>query len=296
MHPNPSGWLVIDKPAGINSTRVVTIVRKLLNTRKVGHAGTLDPFASGILPIAVGEATKTVAYAQQGIKEYHFTVRFGEARDTDDKDGQIVAESAVIPSKEAILAAIPSFIGEIDQVPPRYSAIKVAGKRSYDLARQGSEHVLPARKVQVHDLALLGMSEDGVEAHFTMVCGKGTYVRSIARDLASSLGAYAYVSVLRRARVGKFFLNQAISLDKLEEMVHNLPQSEYLLSVDAVLDDIPVCIIPSESASHLRQGKKVLFPEAAVYTGVIRAVSAGELVAFCTEEEGYLKPVRVFNN
>lgn len=298
MQTAPSGWLIIDKPVGMNSTRVVSIVRKLLNTKKVGHAGTLDPFASGILPIAVGEATKTVSYAQQNIKEYHFTLTFGETRDTEDIEGEVIATSGVTPTEAAIHAAIPAFIGNIDQIPPRYSAIKVAGQRSYALARAGSQHELPARKVDVHRITLLSYTEEERSATFSVLCGKGTYIRSIARDLAAALGACGYVSMLRRISVGDFSLERGILLDNLEKMVHNQRPSDYLLSVDAVLDDIPACVVTPQIAQRLYNGQRVpawQVMENMGFPDAFRVMAEGRLVALCRVEEGVIKPIRVFN-
>lgn len=300
MGSNPSGWLIIDKPIGMTSTKVVSIVRRLLNTKKVGHAGTLDPFASGVLPIAVGEATKTVAYAQQNIKEYQFTLSFGETRDTEDIEGAVIATSLVTPKREEILAALPSFIGEVDQVPPRYSAIKIEGKRSYTLARAGSQHEMVSRKIMIHTIDLLAIDSDARTATFSVLCGKGTYIRAIARDLAAKLGACGYVSMLRRMRVGDFSLERGILLANLEEMVHNQPPNDYLLSVDAVLDDIPVCSVPPVISECIRHGQQVsvdlLLQDIAGFSGVIRVMSEGQLIALATLQDGYIKPIRVFNH
>lgn len=300
MQGSPSGWLVIDKPVGVNSTKVVSIVRKLLNTKKVGHAGTLDPFASGILPIAIGEATKTVSYAQETKKEYQFTIQFGENRDTEDIEGVVTATSLITPKEEEIRAILQEFTGEIDQAPPRYSAIKIQGKRSYDMARAGSKHSIPTRKVYVYTIELTSVDIQARTASFSVLCGKGTYIRSIARDIAAKLGACGYVSMLRRISVGKFSVSNGILLANLEDMVHTQPQNTYLLSVDAVLDDIPGCSISSVVAERLRQGQRVsidnVSEDIAQILGTIRMMVDNKLVALCTVQQGTIKPIRVFNH
>ncbi len=299
MQAGLSGWLVIDKPEGVNSTRVVAIVRKLLNTRKVGHAGTLDPFASGVLPIAIGEATKTVAYAQQHSKEYCFTLQFGETRDTEDREGMVVATSDIMPSETAIRDVLPGFIGVINQVPPRYSAIKVAGKRSYALARAGSQHELLSRKVEVSRFELQHYSPEERTATFFVLCGKGTYIRSLARDVATALGACGYVSMLRRVRVGEFSVSRAILLANLEEIVHNQLPNRYILPVGAVLDDIPACSVSDVLAERLRNGQRLSLQEVnigEVGCDIVRIVTSDRLVALAKTENGVLKPVRVFNH
>ena len=210
-----NGWIVLDKPVGMTSTHAVSIVKRLFQAKRAGHAGTLDPLASGCLPIALGEATKTVPYVMDGRKTYHFTVRWGEERDTDDAEGRVVAVEALRPSGEEIRALLPRFTGTIAQVPPRYSAVKIEGERAYDLARSGEEVELAERPVDIHRLELVGMP-DPDHALLAAECGKGTYVRSLARDMGRVLGCLGHVSALRRTRVGPFAEADALTVDRLQ--------------------------------------------------------------------------------
>jgi len=231
------GWVVLDKPYGLGSTPAVGKVRWLYTAQKAGHAGTLDPLATGILPIALGEATKTVPFMVDAKKGYQFTLTFGENTDTWDTEGEVNDTSDVRPAKEDILKALPQFIGDIEQIPPRFSAIKVDGKRSYDLARSGEVVELKSRQVTVERFELLDY--DGQAATFEVACGKGTYIRSLARDLAASLGTCGHVTMLRRTRVGPFTLKQSFTLDALEKLCHMGRVSDALRPVETPLDDIP---------------------------------------------------------
>lgn len=255
-HPY-NGWVNLDKPLNMTSTQAVGKIKKILGMKKVGHAGTLDPLATGILPIAVGEATKTVQYLQNRDKGYEFTVTWGKATETDDAEGKIIATSDVIPTADQIEAALPSFMGHIEQVPPKYSAIKIKGERAYDLAREGVEFEMESRKVHVYDLRLIEATE--TSATLSMTCGKGTYVRSLARDLALKLGTVGYVSMLRRTFVGGFTQENAITFDKLAEIVDNNDAHEDLLGVERALDDIPALPLSGTEASRLRNGQKIIF-------------------------------------
>jgi len=221
------GWVVIDKPVGVTSTHVVSIVKHLFDAQKAGHAGTLDPMASGVLAVALGEATKTVPFAMEAQKTYVFTARWGEGRDSDDAEGQVVETSEVRPSRQEIERALPGFTGEIDQVPPSFSAIKVAGERAYDLAREGEVPRLEARKIVVDDVRLVEQP-DRDHAAFEMRCGKGAYVRAWVRDLARALGTVGHVSALRRTRIGPFSLLEAIPLEKLQSFGHSPAAFEHL--------------------------------------------------------------------
>jgi tRNA pseudouridine55 synthase len=252
-----NGWINLDKPLDMTSTQAVGKIKKILGMKKVGHAGTLDPLATGILPIAVGEATKTVQYLQNRDKGYNFTITWGEARDTDDAEGEVIATSDVIPTAEAITSALPEFIGEISQTPPKYSAIKINGDRAYDLAREGVEFEIQSRLVNVHGLKLISCND--TSATLSMTCGKGTYVRSLARDLAIKLGTVGYISMLRRTFVGTFTLENAISFDKLAEIVDNRGAQDGLLGVECALDDIPALSLSNMEASRLRNGQKIIF-------------------------------------
>jgi len=245
------GWIVLDKPVGVTSTNAVARVKRMFQAAKAGHAGTLDPLASGILPIALGEATKTVPFVVDGLKSYRFTVRWGEETETDDNEGEVTQRSDLRPSLSDIERLLPDFTGEIEQVPPRYSAIKVEGARAYDLARGGDEFQLAARLVQVNHLVILELP-DKDHAIFEAECGKGTYVRSLARDLGRALGCYGHVSELCRTRVGPFKKDATISLDKLEELSHSAAGQEgldaVLEPVETALDDIPALAISGSKA------------------------------------------------
>ena len=296
------GWLILDKPLGMSSSRAVTAVRQLLNAAKAGHGGTLDPLATGVLPIALGEATKTVAYAMAGKKRYRFALRWGEARDTDDGEGRIVAVSAQRPGPEAILAALPRFIGCVQQRPPAYSAIKLGGRRAYALARGGSEPVLVERPVEIADIALIEQP-DADHAVFEAEVGKGTYIRALARDLGLALGTFAHVTALKRLSVGGFTLDRAISLDKLAALGHSAAASEHLLPLETALDDIPALAMTEDEVQALRCGRSVapLRPwdrariDAFADGATVRATSNGRLVALVAIEAGLIRPVRVMN-
>jgi tRNA pseudouridine55 synthase len=252
-----NGWVNLDKPLDMTSTQAVGKIKKLLGMKKVGHAGTLDPLATGVLPIAVGEATKTVQFLQNREKGYSFTITLGEARDTDDMEGDVIATSDVRPSISDIESALPTFIGDIEQIPPKYSAIKINGDRAYDLAREGVDFKIEPRQVTIYDLKLISCDTD--TASFEMLCGKGTYVRSLARDLAEKLGTVGYISALRRTHVGGFSEKNAISFDKLAEIVDNKGAQEACLDIGLALDDIPALPLTNQEASRLRNGQKIIF-------------------------------------
>ncbi len=294
------GWIVLDKPVGVTSTNAVARVKRMFQAAKAGHAGTLDPLASGILPIALGEATKTVPYAVDGLKSYRFTVRWGEETDTDDKEGEVTQRSDSRPSLSDIERQLPDFTGEIEQVPPRFSAIKVDGSRAYDLAREGDEFELAARLVQVNRLTVLEQP-DTDHAIFEAECGKGTYIRSLARDLGRALGCLGHICELRRTRVGPFKEEATISLDKLEELSHSAAGLEgldaVLEPVETALDDIPALAISGDDAAKLKRGQGVLMRgrDAPIINGPVYATSRGTLVALGEVKRGELRPKRVFN-
>lgn len=295
-----NGWLILDKPEGLTSTRAVAMVKRLFDARKAGHAGTLDPLATGVLPIALGEATKTVPYVVDGLKSYRFTVRWGMETSTDDREGEILEESDARPTREAIEALLPAFTGEIMQVPPRFSAIKVEGERAYDLARDGETFDLQARPVEITRLELTDMP-DADTAVFEADCGKGTYVRALARDMGRRLGCFGHVIALRRTAVGPFTDERTISLDKLEEIGHSAAGREALMDllepVEAALDDIPAIILGSSDAARLKRGQAVLVRgrDAPILKGPVYAMSRGTLVAVGEVRRGELHPTRVFN-
>lgn len=293
------GWLAIDKAPGQTSTDVVNRVKRLTQAQKCGHGGTLDPLATGVLPVALGEATKTVQYVMDARKTYLFTLRFGEARDTDDAEGKIVATSEVRPTDEEIEAALAPFRGEILQRPPAFAAVKVQGERAYDLARRGEPVALQPRRVRIDELRLVARP-DTDHASFEMVCGKGAYVRALARDLGEALGCFAHVAALRRSAVGPFGLDRALTLDALGRLVEedSLPQA--LISVATALAGIPALAVTEPQALRLRSGQPIrivprLLGENAVDGSTIKVTQAGELVALARLEGAELSPLRVFN-
>ena len=287
-----NGWLAIDKPLGRTSAQVVADSKRLLNAQKAGHGGTLDPLATGVLPIAFGEATKTVEYVMRGDKVYRFSVRWGEARDTDDREGSIVAVSDVRPDAADIETALDHFVGDIEQIPPAYSAIKRDGRRAYELARTGQDPRLTARSVRVDELSLEAI-DDPEHATFHIVCGKGTYVRALARDLATRLGTVGHIDELRRCRVGPFEENKAISLDSLESLGHSSARSQLLLPVEVALADIPAIALTEEQAEKLRRGETVSVESNEI--GLRCAMAAGHLIALADVAGGQVRPKRVFN-
>ncbi len=296
------GWIIIDKPGGLSSNAVVGRVRRLTGAAKVGHAGTLDPMATGVLPMALGEATKIVSYLMDGAKAYRFTVRWGEQRDTDDAEGEVVATSDARPAKEQILVVLGNFIGDIEQVPPVFSAIKIEGKRAYALARADQAPEMKPRTIHIEDLKLLSVV-DADHAEFEAVSGKGAYMRSLARDLGIALGTVGHIAQLRRIAVGPFDEKQAISLDKLESLRHSAPLSEYLLPVETVLDDIPALALTETEARKLSQGQAIpVLPVASrsplknIGQGdVVRVMAEGRLVALAKINGGEIRPFRVMN-
>jgi tRNA pseudouridine55 synthase len=293
------GWLVLDKPPNMTSTQAVGAVRRAFNAQKAGHSGTLDPLATGILPIALGEATKTVSFAVAGEKAYRFTVRWGAETDTDDAEGIIVQTSDKRPSRDEIEALLPRFRGQIMQVPPAYSAIKVDGARAYDLAREGETVVLEARPVMIEDLAHIEMP-DAATSIFEARCGKGTYVRSLARDIGRALGCYGHVIALRRTRVGPFDETIAVSLDALSSAAESGNARELmklLRPVDAALAEIPELAVSQTDAASLARGQAVLIRgrDAPILSGPAYATSKGRLIALGELEKGALHPTRVFN-
>ena len=296
------GWIIIDKPGGLSSNAVVGRVRRLTGAAKVGHAGTLDPMATGVLPMALGEATKIVSYLMDGAKAYRFTVRWGEQRDTDDAEGEVVATSDARPAKEQILVVLGNFIGDIEQVPPVFSAIKIEGKRAYALARADQAPEMKPRTVHIEDLKLLNVVDED-HAEFEAVSGKGAYMRSLARDLGTALGTVGHIVQLRRIAVGPFDEKQAISLDKLESLRHSAPLSEHLLPVETVLDDIPALALTETEARKLNQGQAIpVLPVASrsplknIGQGdVVRVMAEGRLVALAKINGGEIRPFRVMN-
>jgi tRNA pseudouridine55 synthase len=295
------GWLIIDKPQKLTSTDVVNRVRRGFDAQKAGHGGTLDPLATGVLPIAFGHATKTVPYIMDGTKLYRFTLRLGEARDTDDADGAVIASSDVRPTDDQLRAALPPFRGDIMQIPPIFSAIKVAGERAYDMAREGRPPVLEPRPARVDRFDLIERP-DADHAVFEVQSGKGVYMRSLARDLAAACGALGHIAALRRLRVGPFTEADAIPLDKAmpaEDTARSSP--DLLLPIATALADIPALALTAEETMLLKQGQAISLitlmgriPEAAnPNNGVVRAMAGGFVIGLCRLEDGWLRPERI---
>jgi len=291
------GWLIFDKPEGMNSTRAVGLVKSLYDAAKAGHAGTLDPLATGVLPIALGEATKTVPFLVEGSKVYRFTVRFGIETNTDDAEGKVTASSDRRPSSPEIEATLPRFTGEIIQVPPRFSALKVEGARAYELARDEEQFELEPRPVSIARLTLVA-HPDKDHCILETECGKGTYVRALARDLGRALGSHGHVAALRRTRVGPFGEDRAVSVERLEALASDRDDLVTALEpVEIALRDIPALTVSAADAARLRRGQPVLLRgrDAPILAGTIYAMARGTLVAVGEVSEGKLKPRRIFN-
>jgi tRNA pseudouridine55 synthase len=295
------GWVVLDKPVGMASTQAVGAIKRLFKAKRAGHAGTLDPLASGALPIALGEATKTVPFVMDGRKLYRFTVQWGEERDTDDAEGRVTQSSDSRPSEAAIRAALPGFIGNIAQIPPQFSAIKIAGERAYDLARDGETVELAARPVSIGRLELTAMPTPD-RSEFEAECGKGTYVRSLARDIGRQLGCFGHVCALRRVAVSPFGEKTMISLEQLQAMCDRAAAGEIsladaLLPVETALDDIPALAVDRADAARLQRGQAVLLRgrDAPIFTGTIYVTAGGQLQALAEVDRGEIVPRRVFN-
>ena len=301
------GWIILDKPPGMTSTQAVSAVRRVFDARKAGHAGTLDPMATGVLAVALGEATKTVPYVQDAQKIYRFTATWGEARDTDDAEGKVTATSPVRPSQAAIEAMLPRFTGTLTQVPPAYSAIKVDGERAYDLAREGTEVTLQARQVIVEKATLLACEPGWAE--FEILCGKGTYVRSWVRDMALALGTLGHVSALRRLAIGPLTEKEAVRLETLTPFMHSPAAFAYLRPLSTALDGIPALAVSGPDTVRLRSGNSILLnaklfakieewaPSPGGLSGqtVFLSDAEGAPVALAELAQGELRPFRVFN-
>ncbi|MGI4953560.1 MAG: tRNA pseudouridine(55) synthase TruB [Janthinobacterium lividum] len=296
-----NGWLIIDKPAGMTSTDVVNRVRRGFDAQKAGHGGTLDPLATGVLPIAFGHATKTVPYVMDGTKLYRFTLRLGESRDTDDADGQVTATSDVRPTDDALRAALPALTGDIMQVPPVYSALKVAGERAYDMAREGRAPELPPRPARVDRFEMIERP-DADHAVFEVQSGKGVYMRSLARDVALACGTVGHIAALRRLRVGPFMEAEAISLDKCTPATDTAPASpDLLLPVATALADIPALALTETEVFSLSQGQALSLvgmmgripPTANPDGGLARAMAGSRVIGLCRLQDGMLRPERL---
>ncbi|TRL40524.1 tRNA pseudouridine(55) synthase TruB [Rhizobium straminoryzae] len=296
-----SGWLILDKPVDFGSTEAVGKIKWLFNAQKAGHAGTLDPLASGMLPIALGDATKTVPYVMDGRKIYEFTVTWGEERSTDDLEGEVTQTSDTRPDEAAIRALLPAYTGTISQVPPQFSAIKIAGERAYDLARDGETVEIPSRDVEIHRLTLLKVETD--RAFFEVECGKGTYVRSLARDFGRELGCYGHISDLRRTFVAPFAEETMVPLAELVALEAIEDRDERLAALDAFLVDtgealsaLPQIRISDDQAHRLRMGNPIILRgrDAPVAEPEAVALAGGKLVAIGEIGQGEFRPKRVF--
>ncbi|MFV0358646.1 tRNA pseudouridine(55) synthase TruB [Tropicimonas sp.] len=289
-----SGWVIVDKPAGPGSTAVVNKVRWAFDARKAGHAGTLDPGATGLLAIALGEATKTIPYVTDALKAYRFTIRLGQATNTDDAEGEVIAESPLRPADATIAAALPAFTGDIMQVPPRFSAVKIDGERAYALARDDEDFEIVARPLHVDSLDLVGRP-DTDHAALEMICGKGGYVRSIARDLGGMLGCHAHVTELRRLWSGPFDTEGALDWTTLESLARTPDLDRYLRPLEEGLADLPALPCTAEAAMRLRNGNPamVLSAEDVEYGDTAWAISRGRAVAIGIYRAGELHPMRV---
>jgi tRNA pseudouridine55 synthase len=297
-----NGWIILDKPYGMTSTLASTLVRRLMGAKKAGHAGTLDPLATGVLPIALGEATKTIPYAVADVKKYCFQVTWGEERTTDDAEGGIIKRCDNRPSAEEIKSILPQFIGRINQRPPLFSALKIEGKRAYDVARSGDAATLEklkvainlkTRPVTIHDLTLESIDSRD-QATFVVTCGPGTYVRSLARDMAEVLRTVAHVSRLRRVLDGKFHQKDAISLENLQKFGHKSKLHRVFLPLGAVLDDIPAVSVTMEEAIMIHQGRRIPVTKKQGDLSLVVLRLADQVVAIAKECDGYFYPKRVF--
>jgi len=290
-----SGWLIVDKPAGITSTAVVNKVRWAFDAKKAGHAGTLDPEATGVLAVALGEATKTVPYITDALKAYRFTIRLGQATNTDDAEGEVIAQSDQRPETDAIIAALPAFEGDIQQVPPQFSAVKIDGERAYKKARDGEEMELAARDLYVDELSFVERA-DADHVTLDLVCGKGGYVRSIARDLGETLGCHAHVLNLRRLWSGPFEAVNGITLDRVNELAKTPELDSFLHPLEQGLTDLPELRCTPEGAAKLRNGNPgMVFTSEAEYGDEAWASLDGRAIAVGIYKSGELHPSRVFN-
>ena len=296
-HKDINGWLIIDKPQGMGSTDVVNLTRRLLDANKNGHAGTLDPFATGVLPIAFGEATKLIPFVMDGTKEYEFTLKFGADTTTDDIEGEIVHQDGKIPATDEILSILPSFVGEIEQTPPLYSAIKINGERAYKLARQGQDFEVPTRCVTINSLEFLGQKSQDC-FRFKVNCSKGTYVRSLGKDIALKLNTFGHLTELRRTKCSNFLISSTILLENLKNMLYEDRQQDFLLPIETALRDIAALAVSPKDAVKLKLGQSLSPKSYDVSQYIYRIMAAYDgdcLTALVRIEENKISPIRVFN-
>lgn len=291
-----NGWIVLDKPQGISSNQALRKIQYLLQAKKAGHIGTLDPFATGVLPLAFGEATKLIPYLEGTEKTYEFTLKFGTSTTTDDTEGEVCATSEILPSKTEIESILPRFIGEITQTPPKYSAIHINGERAYDLARQGKDFEIPKRTIQIKKLILKAYRADKKEADFEVTCSKGTYVRTLGHDIAASLNSCGYLTALRRTKNGFFDLSNTILLDNLKNMLYKDAGVSPLLPVETFLCDITVIALTEAEALKLKSGQVIDSKDFKSFNNVAAACFNNKLIALVELKDNNLKPIRVFNH
>ncbi len=303
---NLNGWIIIDKQAGVTSRQIVNKISKIFRLNKIGHGGTLDPMASGVLPIALGEATKLISFVQNKKKKYLFTIKWGEATDTEDIEGTVIEKSDIRPNKEQINNVLNAFIGQINQKPPVFSAIKINGQRSYNLARKNISISHKPRQIDVHELSLKKIINLD-SAEFEVICGKGTYVRSLARDIAEKLNTRGHITNLRRQFVGNFHEKDTIFIDFFEEILHSPTFLKKIKPIEKVLDDIPALFLTETEAIKLRQGQKIKLDSFKFNNDFIReypnyknfervyTLNDDKLIALIEIDEGIVKPKRIIN-
>lgn len=292
---NINGWIILDKPQGISSNQVLRKIQYMLKAKKAGHIGTLDPFATGVLPLAFGEATKLIPFLEGDEKTYEFTLKFGEATTTDDTEGEICATSNIVPTQQQILAIIPQFLGIQKQIPPKYSALHIDGKRAYNLARQGIDFKIPEREITIKKLNLVEYNEKTKEAIFIVTCSKGTYVRTLGKDIAQALGSCGHLTTLRRTQNGFFCLSHTILLDNLKNMIYKDDRVFPLLPVETFLCDITVLALTQEQALKLKNGQTLKIQEVNPFRELAAACYENKLIALVRKKENTVFPIRVFN-
>ncbi len=293
---NINGWVILDKPQGISSNQALRKVQYLLHAKKAGHIGTLDPFATGVLPLAFGEATKLIPYLEGTQKTYEFTLKFGQETNTDDTEGEIIKTSNIIPTKEQIEAVIPTFIGEISQIPPKYSAIHINGERAYNLARQGKDFTIPARQITIHNLELLSYNAKQKTAFMRVTCSKGTYVRTLGHDIASKLNTCGHLTSLRRTKNGFFDTSNTILLDLKKNILYNSSGDFFVLPVETFLCDITVIALTEDETLKLKSGQAIDSKRFNIQSSINATCYQNKLIALVEHKDNTLKPIRVFNH
>jgi len=290
-----NGWIILDKPEGLSSNQALRKVQYLLSAKKAGHIGTLDPFATGVLPLAFGEATKLIPYLEGSEKTYEFTLKFGIATTTDDTEGEVINTSDIIPQKQEIEHILPRFIGEITQIPPKYSAIHINGKRAYELARDGADFEIPKRQITIKKLKLLNYNPAQNSADFSVTCSKGTYIRTLGHDIATALGTLGHLTALRRTQNGFFKASDTILLDNLKNMLYKTDGISPLLPVETFLCDITVIALTKAETLKLKSGQVIDSNGFKTFGGIAAACFENKLIALVEQQNNTLKPIRVFN-